>query len=165
MAIERSEVSQARQLAPAGRLREERAVGELAQRFTYQTIEEIPPGVNPKQLDFLRDASNIGAFMHVRPQTAKLITEYFTTEVTYADLATQYGVSQAAVTRRVHRGLEKLHTVLHQKKTTLAVDNTYPLEEIKKENNRFQNSRLKFFIKNASAISVGDYSRNCLWYF
>src|SRR5207302_9526311 len=113
-------------------LREERAVGALAQRFTYQNVEEIPAGVNPKQLVFLRDASNIGAFMRIKPETARLITEYFTTEATYNDLAAQYKLHFASVQQRIFRGLEKLHTVLHQKNPLLAGDNTYPLEEIKK---------------------------------
>ena len=33
---------------------------ELAKRFFYEDIIKIPPGVDPKQLDFLRDAATIG---------------------------------------------------------------------------------------------------------
>ena len=59
---QRSEGSQARGVqAQFGGLQEVRAVGALAQRFTYETVDDIPAGVNPKQLDFLRDAANAGA--------------------------------------------------------------------------------------------------------
>jgi predicted DNA-binding protein YlxM (UPF0122 family) len=99
---------------------------ELAQRFTFEDVSKIPPGVDPKQLDFLRDAAIAGVFDRVAPDTAKMIEEYFTSEATQPDIAKNFGITTQAVQKRIMRGIDKLHRVNPE------LANKYPLEQIKK---------------------------------
>ncbi len=99
---------------------EERAVGALAQRFTYHTVEEIPAGVNPLQWDFLREAWLSGAYKKLKPKTAEMIDRYYHTEDTQADIAKDYNVTQGAVWERITRGMAKMRRVMYRNNPTLA---------------------------------------------
>ncbi len=126
---------------------------ELAQRFVYEDVSRIPPGVDPLQLNFLRDAAIAGVFEKVAPLTQKMITEYFTTQVTYVDLGKVFGITDRAVNERIFTGLDKLRRVLYEQMPEFAQEDKYPLEQIKKGKKKsdiFKSERSKERRSNAS---------------
>lgn len=126
----------------------------MSQQFIYQ-VEQIPPGVHPLQLDFLHEASIVGAFNRLKAPTAEVITQYFTTEATYSDLAREHGITVPAVRERITRGIAQMRRVLYQEKPELAQEDKYPLEQIKRGKDRLEVLR-----SDKSRIRSSDAQRN-----
>jgi len=105
---------------------------DMTRLITFQEGRQLPPGVQPAQLDFLREAARVGAFSWVRVNTAKMIAAYYTTEATYADLAKEYGITKQAVQERISRGMGKMRRVLYRERPELTEEDRYPLAQMKK---------------------------------
>ncbi len=130
MGAERQPISHPEEQPAIKTLEEQRA--ELAAKFIYKDVSEIPTGVDPKQLDFLHDAAAIGAFEWVREYTAEMIADYFTLNIKYIDIAKKYHITKQAVQKRVTRGMSKMRRVLYRNRPDLAKVDAYPDEQIKK---------------------------------
>lgn len=112
--------------------------GEHASRSLIYEVKQLPPGVDPKQIDFLQEASEVKAFSWLHPDTAKMIAVYYTTPLTYTDIAKEYRITKQAVQDRITRGIAQLRRVLYQEKPEIAEEDRYPLEQIKKGKERLE---------------------------
>ncbi|GHO85186.1 sigma factor-like helix-turn-helix DNA-binding protein [Dictyobacter formicarum] len=147
MGIEGERKEQERAPQPPQQQVKETIDENVPQQVIYE-VKKLPPGVNAVQLDFLAEASEIKAFKWLKPETAKIIAEYFTSERTYKDIAQEYGISKQAVRDRINRGLTKLRYVLYSERPELRFEDKYPIELIKKgkdnlEVHRSERSRMR----------------------
>ncbi len=103
---------------------------ELAHKFVYEDVSKIPPGIDPKQLDFLHDAATMGAFAGIHPETVQMITKYYTTEATYADIGKEIGITDRAVNDRIFRCIDRFYRVRPE------LASKYPPDQLKKGKNK-----------------------------